>query len=823
VVKRGPAHVESGTVIHTSIGCTLEPIYARAGQGDSWPAETHGSFLAQIPGAELKLAEDFVVGDYVIYRDNIGQINDIYEIVSIRLNNGSIVKVKDPDELEIAQHMSENPRQIFPTLAASLKANLKGAIKATGRGDTFAGDPLHLGQTVFTKKANLRLGEWVYGAYDPSVPPRGVVVDVQTTRLYIDWITSNIFERQRSVTTPPTMLLSDEFPELIIFNKGPSSGTPHTATAHLGSRHNGEFSAGEHVRFRDIAGAAVKYAEPSRHGQFHRIPRTATSGYDMNVFLVKETKLTVTVQWQDATTSIHEAKSLIPYLNVDDHDVWVGEIVGDKTAAQSRPQQDAGNESVIYPKRVGVVQSANARERVATVRWFVEPAVGIFDEQRSVLLPGSTLGQLGNEETQVSLYEIVAYPALTRRRGDLVLIAPSAQLLALHSAQALLTASTGSHPPPTMPSLVNTDPEAWLEELRNLPQNDSGPTWFGEIIDLGTDGLLTVRLGALQEVYDVRVPVETLITVVGGDDAGLHSDQDSRDDYYSDDISMSSYHHESDNVIEETVEYEGGQRIDDDGGDEVWTTDDDDPSKESPSSSNEGSNESESEADDGDARSAMELPEDDQMLPYKPSESPSIVTAPNLEHGSESTAIEKSGDLLFSTYRDMPEQFEILDEDAPADHHFLAKAVGITGGLLRRIRQEHGILKHSLPDGVWVRTWAERLDLLRVLIIGAHDTPYEMAPFVLDFQFHQNFPRQPPSSFFHSWDQGVGRINPNMYEDGKVCLSLLGTWDSDNKGEGWSKASSMLQIIVSLLGLVLVREPYYSKHIPSFLTTACYF
>ena len=47
----------------------------------------------------------------------------------------------------------------------------------------------------------------------------------------------------------------------------------------------------------------------------------------------------------------------------------------------------------------------------------------------------------------------------------------------------------------------------------------------------------------------------------------------------------------------------------------------------------------------------------------------------------------------------------------------------------------------------------------------------------------------------------------NLYEEGKVCLSILNTWSGD-KSESWSAArSSLLQAFVSIQGLVLVKEP----------------
>lgn len=51
-------------------------------------------------------------------------------------------------------------------------------------------------------------------------------------------------------------------------------------------------------------------------------------------------------------------------------------------------------------------------------------------------------------------------------------------------------------------------------------------------------------------------------------------------------------------------------------------------------------------------------------------------------------------------------------------------------------------------------------------------------------------------------------MNPNLYEEGKVCLSILGTWSGD-RNEIWSAArSSLLQAFVSIQGLVLVKEPW---------------
>lgn len=51
-----------------------------------------------------------------------------------------------------------------------------------------------------------------------------------------------------------------------------------------------------------------------------------------------------------------------------------------------------------------------------------------------------------------------------------------------------------------------------------------------------------------------------------------------------------------------------------------------------------------------------------------------------------------------------------------------------------------------------------------------------------------------------------------MYEDGKICLSILGTWPPKNPDENWNPTkSTVLQILVSIMGLVLVRDPFYNE------------
>ncbi|KDQ63442.1 hypothetical protein JAAARDRAFT_169262 [Jaapia argillacea MUCL 33604] len=156
-------------------------------------------------------------------------------------------------------------------------------------------------------------------------------------------------------------------------------------------------------------------------------------------------------------------------------------------------------------------------------------------------------------------------------------------------------------------------------------------------------------------------------------------------------------------------------------------------------------------------------------------------------------------------------RFDIVAQ-APVDHAFYASPPAQPSrNFLARLTKEYRVLSSSLPDSIIVRAYEDRTDLLRCLIIGPENTPYQDAPFVIDWMLDSNFPNSPPIAHFLSWTNGNGRVNPNLYEEGKVCLSILGTWAGD-RNETWSAArSSLLQVLVSIQALVLVKEPWFCE------------
>lgn len=755
VVKRDANSTISGTVIGTKLQVSIAPIRM-------WPEvdviRVHGSYEkligddtgssphVMIPAEELETIRQYPEGALIIYDNWVGRIDDAYDEITLRLSNGTVVVPENSDEL-----IPVDPRL----------------------------ERHEIGDYVKTKKGNLRRGRWIFGAFSPNVEPGGVVVDVRTTSVTVNWLSRRLggppIMPGSFPSEPPIELGIDELEsgKVLVYDnmKKPVAATPASSST-VAIRASPELTPGQRVRFKDLTGACVKYAPHVK-----KRPRTETLGFDTNIYTVQTTQTMVITQWQDLSITEDGAIGLLPDPNVDDEDeVWPGEVICSNEKKPTTPS-NAETEWYIEPARVGVVQSVDGKDRMAMVKWFPEASVKFMEND---LLPGSKTGVASGPDERVSLYDIRTTTSLNRRRGDYVIVVESS----LAGEQSL-------------------SPDA---------------DWFGEVVDLGLDGLLTVRLGAATPVRDVRVPAEGVILAYNADldpEHGPHDHLDenmSEDEEYDDELDDESIW--GDNMFDMWYEYPGehGRMIrveEDNDEDGSWATEDEEEDDNESSAEDNDVSMEDAGAEVDTSKTTPEAQPSTQM-PEKAAASednkPSVT-------GQSSAETKVSAPFSFAGYPDAPPAFSILEDSPPQDHHFIRGSQGESSPQrLRRIQKEHKILGTSLPPGILVRTWESRLDLLRVLIIGPEDTPYEYAPFLIDFHLGPNFPSSPPEAFFHSWTGGMGPVNPNLYEDGKICLSLLGTWHADERNENWSQSkSTILQVLVSLMGLVLVREPYYSK------------
>ena len=134
---------------------------------------------------------------------------------------------------------------------------------------------------------------------------------------------------------------------------------------------------------------------------------------------------------------------------------------------------------------------------------------------------------------------------------------------------------------------------------------------------------------------------------------------------------------------------------------------------------------------------------------------------------------------------------------------------------IMRVGKELCIFQKSLPlslsSSVFLRTDDSKSHIMQFIITGPEDTPYSNGCFLFDLVIPSNYPNEAPKCLLVTTGGGSVRFNPNLYNCGKVCLSLLGTW-SGTAGEKWNKdTSTLLQLLVSIQSLILVPNPYFNE------------
>jgi len=149
-------------------------------------------------------------------------------------------------------------------------------------------------------------------------------------------------------------------------------------------------------------------------------------------------------------------------------------------------------------------------------------------------------------------------------------------------------------------------------------------------------------------------------------------------------------------------------------------------------------------------------------------------------------------------------------------HKYKFTNVMVKRKLMKRLAGEFADLPSSLPihheSSVFFRFCEEKMSHAQMLIIPADGTPYAAGCFVFDVMFPSDYPNSPPKVNLATTGHGSVRFNPNLYECGKVCLSLLGTWQAYSQAEKWRpEISTFLQVAISIQSLIFVPEPYYNE------------
>ena len=134
---------------------------------------------------------------------------------------------------------------------------------------------------------------------------------------------------------------------------------------------------------------------------------------------------------------------------------------------------------------------------------------------------------------------------------------------------------------------------------------------------------------------------------------------------------------------------------------------------------------------------------------------------------------------------------------------------------MKRLSTEIPTLANDLPihedASIFLRVDENNPRAMRALITGPPDTPYDSGIFIFDIYLPPDYPVGVPMINFTN--TGGKRFNPNLYNCGKVCLSILGTYigPTASQAEKWNTSSTLYQVLISIQGQILVEHPYFNE------------
>eukprot|EP00811_Abedinium_folium_P000090 NODE_10081_length_1377_cov_13.209600.p1 GENE.NODE_10081_length_1377_cov_13.209600~~NODE_10081_length_1377_cov_13.209600.p1 ORF type:complete len:371 (+),score=68.02 NODE_10081_length_1377_cov_13.209600:89-1114(+) len=129
-----------------------------------------------------------------------------------------------------------------------------------------------------------------------------------------------------------------------------------------------------------------------------------------------------------------------------------------------------------------------------------------------------------------------------------------------------------------------------------------------------------------------------------------------------------------------------------------------------------------------------------------------------------------------------------------------------TSQCLKRVQRDfRQVCRDPLP-GTFVFADENEATVAHCLLAGNEGTPYEGGMFYFYVSCPDDYPMSPPRVRLMTTGSGTCGFNPNLYPNGKVCLSILHTWT----GPGWQPVHSLASVLVSIQSLMHDR-PYHNE------------
>ena len=135
------------------------------------------------------------------------------------------------------------------------------------------------------------------------------------------------------------------------------------------------------------------------------------------------------------------------------------------------------------------------------------------------------------------------------------------------------------------------------------------------------------------------------------------------------------------------------------------------------------------------------------------------------------------------------------------------ESVTVSARTAKRLADDiRDIIRNPLnTEGIYYEHDPEHMLRGYAMIVGPEGTVYEGGYYLFSLDFPPTYPEAPPKATYWTND-GVTRFNPNLYKNGKVCISLLNTW----KGEQWTSCQSLRSVLLNLC-MLLVDNPLLNE------------
>lgn len=124
----------------------------------------------------------------------------------------------------------------------------------------------------------------------------------------------------------------------------------------------------------------------------------------------------------------------------------------------------------------------------------------------------------------------------------------------------------------------------------------------------------------------------------------------------------------------------------------------------------------------------------------------------------------------------------------------------------RIVHELKQIPKKQGENGIYYQPNEENINEMMVMIVGPEDTPYQLGFYCFKATYPENYPFSPVKVKFLTTEPNV-RMNPNLYGNGKVCLSILGTWS----GPGWTSIMNIFSVFTSIVAEIFVNDPFKNE------------